>query len=164
MADEQEFIQLVSQLAEYEETNKIFSYHPYKKQLEFHHAKQGDSLANQRCFMAGNKSGKTMAAAYETAFHLTGLYPDWWEGHRFDGPIKALVAGVSNESTRDNPQQELFGDPMDKEKLGTTAVPKDCIAKVIKKAGLKECYDTVLVQHYTNEIPDGISTCMFRSY
>jgi hypothetical protein len=40
--------------------------------------------ASERVFMAGNRVGKTVAAGTEIAYHLTGEYPDWWEGHRFD--------------------------------------------------------------------------------
>lgn len=31
--------------------------------------------------------------------HLTGLYPDWWEGRRFDRAIKAWAASVTNDAT-----------------------------------------------------------------
>ena len=48
----------------------------------------------ERLFMAGNQFfGKTTAGAVEMAYHLTGLYPDWWEGKRFAQPVRALVAG-----------------------------------------------------------------------
>jgi hypothetical protein len=34
--------------------------------------------------MAANRVGKTVVGAYETTVHMTGEYPAWWEGRRFD--------------------------------------------------------------------------------
>jgi hypothetical protein len=38
----------------------------------------------ERLLMAANQVGKTLAGAAEAAFHLTGRYPDWWEGRRWE--------------------------------------------------------------------------------
>jgi hypothetical protein len=59
------------------------SYKPYRKQKEFHH-----SQARERLFEAGNQLGKTLAGGMEVAFHATGKYPSWWQGRRFDRPVK----------------------------------------------------------------------------
>ena len=32
----------------------------------------------ERCFMAANRVGKTVAGAWEVACHATGIYRDWW--------------------------------------------------------------------------------------
>jgi hypothetical protein len=61
--------------------NKLAHYVPYPKQRDFHTAGR---KYRERLLMAGNQVGKTLAAAMETAMHVTGLYPDWWQGHRFD--------------------------------------------------------------------------------
>jgi hypothetical protein len=54
--------------------------------------------------MAANRVGKTEGAGgYEMTCHLTGRYPDWWEGRRFSGPVRAWAAGKTNETTRDVP-------------------------------------------------------------
>ena len=43
-----------------------------------------------RCFLAANRVGKTEGVGgYELTCHLTGEYPDWWEGRTFDDPIEA---------------------------------------------------------------------------
>ena len=44
---------------------------------------------------------------YETVLHLTGLYPDWWEGRRFDNPVRALAAGDTSQTTRDIIQKKM---------------------------------------------------------
>src|SRR5207247_10361772 len=38
----------------------------------------------ERLFMAGNQLGKTLAGGFECAMHVTGEYPDWWDGRVFD--------------------------------------------------------------------------------
>src|SRR5580698_10076444 len=53
----------------------------YPKQIEFFAA---GSQYKERLFMAANRVGKTVAGAFEAACHLTGGYPIWWEGRRFD--------------------------------------------------------------------------------
>jgi hypothetical protein len=59
-------------------------YRPYPKQMEFHNA---GKQYRERMLMAPNQSGKTTAAAAETAMHLTGIYPDWFKGKRYDRPV-----------------------------------------------------------------------------
>ena len=82
--------------------NALAYYRPYAKQREFHAAGAG---ARERLLMAGNQLGKTLAGGLEAAKHATGRYPDWRQGRRFDKPTIAWVAGVTGESTRDNPQR-----------------------------------------------------------
>ncbi len=65
-------------------------YKPYEKQKQFF---LNGATHRERLFMAGNQLGKTMAGAVEAAYHLTGDYPDWWEGRRFDKPTTAWAAG-----------------------------------------------------------------------
>lgn len=63
----------------------------------------------ERCMMAANRVGKTYGVGgYETVLHLTGRYPDWWEGRRFDHPIEAWAAGDTGETTRDIVQSVLL--------------------------------------------------------
>ena len=104
---------LVLRIFEAEETrrktnNRLATYRPYPPQAEFHAA---GAKHRERLFLAGNQLGKSLAGASEAAFHLTGLYPDWWRGRRWDRPIVAWAASVSGEATRDNPQRMLLGRP-----------------------------------------------------
>ena len=63
-----------------------------------------------RCFMAANRVGKTEGGGgYELTLHLTGRYPDWWPGRRFNHPIDAWAAGDTNETVRDIIQLKLMG-------------------------------------------------------
>src|SRR5277367_3925042 len=79
--------------------NRISSYYPnegpcrrelYKRHLEFFRL---GNEHRERAFLAANRVGKTEGVgAYETTLHLTGQYPDWWEGKRFPSAITAWAA------------------------------------------------------------------------
>ncbi len=97
---------LLAELDRRQRTNRLLQYRPYRKQVEFHRA--GVSF-RERLFMAGNQLGKTLAGAAEAAMHLTGQYPDWWEGRRFDHPVIMLAGSESYELTRDGVQRLLIG-------------------------------------------------------
>ncbi len=40
-----------------------------------------------KAFFGANRSGKTTAGIVEMCCHLTGYYPDWWKGRRWDRPV-----------------------------------------------------------------------------
>lgn len=107
--------------------------------------------------MAGNQLGKTWAGAYEMAFHLTGLYPDWWQGHRFTKAIAAWAGSVSTLATRDTVQRLVCGRPG---KLGTGAVPKALITDSKSALGTPDLLDHIKVTHVSGEE----STLAFKSY
>ena len=90
--------EITNTLEKRQQENKLNYYEPYKFQKRFH---ESSSEANQRLLMAANRVGKSYVGAMEMAIHLTGEYPEWWEGRKFDKPIKAWVCGASNETTRD---------------------------------------------------------------
>lgn len=136
--------------------NKLRDYIPYKKQLLFH---ASGAVIRERLLMAGNQLGKTYSGAQEMAMHLTGVYPDWWTGRRWDHPIKAWVGGETTEVLRDTVQELLLGVPYP-ENLGTGTIPKDAIVKVSMSRGISLAVDTVYVRH----ISGGISTLKFKTY
>lgn len=107
--------------------------------------------------MAGNQLGKTIAGGFEMAMHLTGLYPDNWNGRRFDKPVIFWAAGVTGESTRDNPQRVLLGRP---NAHGTGAIPKSCIEDVTPSRGVPEAVDSIKVKH----VSGGTSVVSFKAY
>jgi len=94
--------------------------------------------------MAGNQLGKTLSAGAEVAMHLTGRYPDWWEGREFVKSISAWASGVTGETTRDNPQRILYG-PLGQ--AGTGMIPKACIKDFSMKRGAPNALDTIIVRH-----------------
>lgn len=127
----------------------------YTKHVEFFN--MGKTFS-ERCFMAANRVGKTIATLYELTAHLTGRYPDWWEGRKFDRPIKAWVAGTTAETTRDILQEKLLG-PLDD--LGTGMIPYECIIGEPKKdSGIPDAIETVTIRHITG----GVSRLQFKAY
>ena len=156
--------EILSQLNYLNTYQKLDDYHPYEYQKRFHFAKADGKLAMIRGLMAGNQVGKTKCAAYEVAMHLTGRYPDWWEGRRFLKPITVLAGTNTNEQTRDLLQAELFGEPTEKDSMGTGAVPKVCIKDTNRKPGVPNALDSVIVKHATLGEYDGDSKIMFRAY
>lgn len=117
----------------------------YQKHME--HFRAG-LRHRERKFMAAHRVGKTLAGGYEIACHLIGQYPAWWEGKRFNHPVRAVASGQTAKTTRDFIQILLFGLPTD---VGTGLLPKQCILRTAPKHGLAEAYDTVYVQHAASE-------------
>lgn len=142
--------------------NRLRDYRPYAKQRAFHDA--GKSF-DERLFMAGNQLGKTWAGGFEWAIHLTGRYPDWWNGRVFDKPVRFWAAGVTGESTRDNPQRVLVGPPQQDELRGTGAVPFDTLKDCTPSRGLPDALDSIVVRHGGGgDVQAGESVCSFKSY
>jgi len=100
-------------------------FRPFEHQKTFF--KTGHS--ERRGILAANRVGKTTSTCYETAMHLTGEYPDWWEGYRFNKPITCMVAGEGWSQVALVLQNELIGtqDVKITENLGTGAIPRRCI-------------------------------------
>ena len=168
MSDLSELVDTLAQLDYMMAGRKIHTYYPdagplrrelYKKHLQFF--RMGATKAT-RCFMAGNRIGKTEGAGgYELTLHLTGRYPDWWEGTWFDRPIKAWVAGDTSKTVREILQEKLLGSWG---KFGTGMIPREDIVRWTSKAGVAEAVDTLWVKHYTEGVEDGESGLVFKSY
>ncbi len=141
-----EFVKTVIALNKKISETKLEDYKPYPFQLNFHNVKdRRGEYARQKFLQAGNQTGKTKCAADEVAMHVTGLYPDWYKGHRIK-PKSFLVSGVTNDTTRDILQAELFGDPEDPDKLGTGSIPKSHIVETFRKAGIPNAFESVRVR------------------
>lgn len=140
--------------------NKLHTFFPdatrsgYVKHLQFF--KDGAQF-RERIFLAANRAGKTESGAFETACHLTGLYPAWWEGRKFNKQVSVIVAGESGKLVRDSIQRKLLGDVSD---LGSGMIPRDLILDKKPKSGIPDAFDTVRIQHATG----GVSTLQFQSY
>jgi phage terminase large subunit-like protein len=128
----------------------------YPKHLEFF--KAGKNY-RERCMMAANRVGKTLAASFENTCHLTGDYPDWWEGRKFYTPVSVWAAGKTNETTRDIVQATLLGKIAfsGQRKLvdGTGMIPKHLISTELGnlswKVGVPDLIDVVKIKHVTGE-------------
>ncbi len=134
----------------------------YTKHLEFFGAGKN---YRERCAMCANRVGKTETmGGYETALHLTGIYPDWWPGRRFDAPVRFWAAGKTNETTRDIVQSKLFGKITfsggRKSVAGTGLIRKDCIGSIAWKQGVQDLIDVAQIKHLSG----GWSELGIKSY
>jgi len=127
-------------------------------QTEFHAA----GLNNQeRLLITANRVGKSESGGYESALHMTGQYPDWWEGRRFDHPVLLWTGSPTNETSRDIIQKALIGGTSPDE-LGTGFIPRDSIVgkPKMRQAGVSDVVDSFKVRH----VSGGVSTCILKTY
>lgn len=150
-----DYLAVVREIKRRRDRNKLVMYAPYQKQRDFHAA---GARYRERLFRAGNQLGKTWSSAYEIAIHLTGLYPPWWEGKRWNRGVTGWALGESMESTRDTLQRLLLGRPGE---WGTGTIPADKIIGDPKRAqGIADSVDSVFVRH----VSGGVSRLYFKSY
>ncbi|OCO98900.1 MULTISPECIES: terminase family protein [unclassified Ensifer] len=152
-----ERMELAMEIGRRQNTNRLRYYQPYAKQTAFHAA---GATFRERLFMAGNQLGKTLAGAAEAAMHLTGDYPHWWAGRRFDRPITMIGGSESHELTRDGVQRLLVGPPMSEEDWGTGYLPKQAISGWTRRSSASGALDSVTVRHASG----GISTLLLKAY
>lgn len=159
-------------------TNKLSAYRPYGHpdtlwpdgslcpqkwtnkpwQLEFHQAGKRNP---ERLTLCGNGVGKSLAACAEDAMHLTGQYPDWFEGKRFNKPVKLWVGSIDAGLQRDSTQALLLGPDLE-EGLGSGFIPPECIASrpSVRNAGISDIVDRVMIRH----VSGGLSELTFKTY
>ncbi len=159
-----EKIKIKEELLRREQGRKLFTYYPdegplrrdlYKKHTQFFEA---GKTHTERLMLAANRIGKTEGVgAYETTLHLTGLYPDWWNGRRFNKATDGWAAGDTSETVRDIIQVKLLGNLS---QPGTGMIPEKNLHDFTKRQGRAECVDTIYVKH----ISGGISKLGLKSY
>ena len=112
-------------IAEDMKYNQLKYFRPFEHQLKFFQTGHSE----RRGILAANRIGKTVSTCFETAMHLTGQYPKWWIGYKFDKPITCMVAGEGWSQVALVLQNELLGTQDIKivENLGTGAIPRNCI-------------------------------------
>lgn len=170
-AEKRELVELLEEVERRNAGRKIFTLYPdtgplrrelYPRHME--HFRAG-ARYRERAAIAANRVGKSFGlGGYETALHLTGWYPDWWQGRRFDHPTEAWAAGKTNETTRDIVQAILLGgvrrSGAAKSLTGTGLIPANSIGAVTWKQGVQDLVDTVIVKH----VSGGESVLGIKSY
>jgi len=137
-------------------TRKLLAYKPYTKQIEFHTM---GATVRERLLMAANQVGKTLSAAAEVAMHLTGRYPDDWQGKKLLHANHWLAGSESGELTRRGVQRLLLGRDYKTER-GTGMIPDDDIIDITPARGVPDLVDTVRVKNAYG----GVSTISLKSY
>jgi len=159
--DKERLHKLLREKEERDRVNQIKLFEPYEWQKTWlASSKLEERNIAQRLLMAANRIGKTYTGAREMSYHLTGEYPDWWTGRKFDRPINAWACGKTNETTRDVVQAELLGPPDDPTSLGTGSIPLANIGTRTRKPQLPNAISSCLIRHRNG----GFSRLGFKSY
>ena len=117
------------------------------------------TLTNRACaLIAANQVGKSVTGVIIDAHHLTGDYPDGWEGYRFERPPLCWLLGYSGEKTRDLLQNKLFG-RLNNGMFEGGLIPADRIIDYKSMSGTSGACREVRVRH-----DKGISICQLWSY
>ena len=115
-----------------------------------------DLTVETGCYYSGgvihSNTGKSQTICAELAAHVTGDYPDWWQGHRFSrGGWEAWVGSIDANMQKIGPQRALLGRDLDT-MLGTGLIPRHAIVNVERRqAGVKDVADTVVIKHASGE-------------
>lgn len=140
-----------------ESQKRFLFYNPSDKQKAFHDA---GKVAFERLFLAGNRTGKTFCGCLEVAIHLTGEYPSWWNGHRFDYSITAWVASENYAVVRNILQLKLLGGYSSDIGYLNGLIHQDIILKKASLSGLNGALDYLHIKHKSG----GVSSLYFKSY
>lgn len=154
-ADQEQLLLLLQEQERRIRYNQLDRYKPQQKQKDYHNAVKPDV-----CLGAGNQLGKTFAAAHDIAYHMTGLYPDWWIGDRFKKPPKFWICGKTTEVVRDSIQTLVLGGWENEEMMGSGSIPRHLITKIVRRMGMQGAVDTFMVKH----VSGGFSRGQFKSY
>ncbi|QWF19761.1 terminase large subunit [Lysobacter capsici] len=148
MVQKRELVALLEERDRRKRTNRLRDYVPYAKQALWHAL---GCEKRERMLSAGNQLGKTLAASGEVAIHLTGRYPDNWEGLRFNRGNSWLAGSESGELTRRGVQRLLFGDDARKN-AGTGMIPQDAIISISWSRHVNDLIDTAKIRHASGEV------------
>ena len=130
------------------------SRHKYSKHME---CIRNSATYPENLFLAANRIGKTLLGAYVATCHATGIYPDWWDGKRYNRPVKIWIGGDTSISVRDIIQEKLLGPPG---QYGTGMIPKDTIVSTKTKRNIPDAIETAQIKH----IHGGTSVIVFKTY
>lgn len=102
---------------------------------------------NEVLMMAANKVGKSDLGAYCVTAWLTGRYPHWWHGRRFDYPTAGWVCNQTSKDCRDINEEKLLGPIGNEAERGTGMIPSHLIQKCTPKPGVPHGFEIVAVEH-----------------
>lgn len=127
------------------------SFNPHVKQLRFFEA---GKYHNQRFACWGNRTGKTYGVAREIFYHVTGLYPSWWNGYRFSRPVRVMCATENVDMCMKNLVAILF--------KGASASEKPAINEgFVNREEFNPCK---IKDRYIQHVSGGESVIFFKSY
>ena len=163
------FLELARNFDEVSKTNRLIVEHgspwseanpkgPYWWAIEFHNASRDHRIIG---ILSGNRVGKTREGGAHVAHHLTGIYPDWWEGRRFTQPVKWMGVSVNYELARDVMQTVLIGRVQNKGIPGDGWIPKELLGPAsFRNCGIPDVLSSIRIKHSSG----GWSEFLIRSF
>ena len=127
----------------------------YPKQMAFFKA---GAEFHQRCFIAANRVGKSLSMGCELTWHLTGLYPEWWEGKRFETSNEWWCCGVDSKAVKEVLQDLLIGKVG---QFGEGLIPYDCLDRDTMKEAQR--IETPVNGFRVKHVSGGWSSVEFKS-
>lgn len=132
-------VEQIETLLKKKQESKLYRYQPQDHQIAVHADKH--KIVDLR---GGNRGGKSECCAFTMACHITGIYPEWWQGLQFTEAYIYGVISISTEQMRKSAQVKLMGEPHE---IGTGYIPKELIIDYAWRQGTNGCLDWVLVKH-----------------
>lgn len=148
-------IELLAELQRRRQARKYLEFKPYATQRAAMECARDISV-----MMGGNQTGKSVSLLHLDAWDLTGNYPDWFNGPRFNRPIDMWIVGDKNETVRDSLQKVLFGPDPNKPGEGGLIGPHLIVGKPTFRHNIAGAFDTIRIKH----ISGGTSLITFKSY
>ncbi len=151
-----DYYELKQQAAEFKRYNKILYFKPDDWFLGASEKLIDEPVVATLC---GNRMGKSYSATWLYACHLTGYYPSWFKGYKYESQIDTwyLTSTAEQAAQSGGLQEYLLGAIND---IGSGWIPKDCIAKTEAGIGVKGFIKKSFIEHVSGEL----STMEMKSY
>lgn len=151
-----EYLELLQSKKYFEETHALLYFSPDPWLNKLNKRMLTESVCS---ILASNRSGKSYSTTWALACHLTGIYPDDWEGFKYEVPISTwMMTPTAENFVQDGGICEyLFGPP---DARGTGWVPLECIERLEMGIGTKGLVKKAYIKH----ISGGISSVEYKSY
>ena len=107
-------------------------------------------------YIVTHNTGKSFCTIMETCFHCTGLYPDWWKGHRPTPRINTVTKqkelriwylGTDNQTVRNSLQSRIIGTEENNYTDGAIHVDYINLDSKMMKRNVSAAVDKIRIRH-----------------
>jgi len=107
-------------------------------------------------YIVTHNTGKSFCTIMETCFHCTGLYPDWWKGHRPPPRINTVTKqkelriwylGTDNQTVRNSLQSRIIGTEENNYTDGAIHVDYINLDSKMMKRNVSAAVDKIRIRH-----------------
>ncbi len=150
------YLDLLTEKKEFERTHKMLYFRPDDWLFRLSDKMKDNGMAS---IIASNRSGKSYSTTWALACHLTGIYPEDYDGLRYETGIDAWIMSPTAENyvQAGGLQEYMLGK---QGSFGTGWIPEECIIKTETGMGTKGFVKKIFVQHISGKV----STLEYKSY